>query len=87
VKTEFLLMAQYDGQAVIPIEVVCRDYFSHLTPEKLARKIARGEIRLPMIRIEASQKAAKGIHLTDLAEWVDARRAAAREELSQLIDE
>lgn len=85
--TAMLLMAQYDGQAVIPINAVCRDYFSHLTPDKLARKIGRGEIRLPLIRIEDSQKAAKGVHLTDLAEWLDARRAAARRELAQLIGE
>lgn len=83
-RTEFLLMAQYDGQAVIPIDAVCRDYFSHLTPDKLARKIGRGEIRLPLVRIEMSQKAAKGVHITDLAEWLDARRAAARKEIEQL---
>ena len=77
-------MAQYDGQAVIPIDAVCRDYFSHLTPDKLARKIGRGEIRLPLIRIEESQKAAKGVHLTDLAEWLDARRADALKELAQV---
>ena len=80
-------MAQYDGQAVIPIDIVCRDYFCHLTPKKLSEKIASGEIRLPMIRIETSQKAAKGVHLTDLAAWVDARRAAARKELAQMIGE
>ncbi|MCC4298140.1 pyocin activator PrtN family protein [Aurantimonas coralicida] len=28
--------------------------------------------------MEDSEKAAKGVHLTDLAEWLDARRAAAR---------
>ncbi|MFD2883207.1 pyocin activator PrtN family protein [Pseudomonas lini] len=32
--TVFLLMAQYNGQAIIPLERVCADYFSHLTPEK-----------------------------------------------------
>lgn len=30
--TAFLLMAQYSGAAVIPIDRVCKDYFSHLTP-------------------------------------------------------
>ena len=29
--TAFLLMAQYDAMAVIPIDKVVRDYFSHLT--------------------------------------------------------
>ncbi len=82
--TAFLLMAQYGGAAVIPIELVCRDYFSHLTPEKLVRKISAGEIALPLVRIEASQKAAKGVHLNDLALWVDERAEAARKECRQL---
>jgi hypothetical protein len=38
--TAFLLMAQYNGQAIIPLERVCADYFSHLTPEKLKLKVA-----------------------------------------------
>lgn len=82
--TQFLLLAQYGGTAIIPIDVVCRDYFSHLTPDKLAQKILRGEIRLPMVRIETSQKAARGVYLDDLAKWIDDRRAAAVKELNQM---
>jgi Pyocin activator protein PrtN len=82
--TRFLLMAQYNAAAIIPLEVVCRDYFSHLSPGKLARKIALGEIKLPLVRMEASQKAAKGVHLDDLAQWLDDRRAAAKKELAQM---
>lgn len=82
--TRFLLMAQYESAAVIPLEAVCRDYFSHLTPEKLARKISAGEIKLPMVRMEGSQKAAKGVHLLDLADYLDVRRAAAQKELRQM---
>jgi hypothetical protein len=37
-------MAQYGGKAVIPIEVVCPDYFSHLNPTKLVQKISTGEM-------------------------------------------
>ncbi|MCA6103603.1 MULTISPECIES: pyocin activator PrtN family protein [Bradyrhizobium] len=82
--TAFLLMAQYNGAAVIPLEAVCRDYFSHLTPIEFARKATNGQIDLPVVRIEASQKAAKGVHLMDLAKWIDDRRAAAQKELDQL---
>ncbi|MBK3397630.1 MULTISPECIES: pyocin activator PrtN family protein [Methylobacterium] len=82
--TSFLLLAQYGGAAVIPISLVCRDYFSHLTPEKLIRKISAGEIALPLVRIEESQKSAKGVHLNDLARWVDDRAEAARKECRQL---
>jgi hypothetical protein len=34
-KTLFLLMAQYDGLAVIP--VVCRDYFRHLMQPEIGQ--------------------------------------------------
>jgi hypothetical protein len=82
--TAFLLMAQYGGAAIIPLEFVCRDYFSHLTPVQFARKATDGEIDLPMVRIETSQKAAKGIHINDLARWIDARHAAAVKECDQI---
>ena len=83
-KTVFILLAQYDGMAVIPLDAVCRDYFSHLTPEKFTRKVGRGEIRIPVVRLESSQKTAKGIHVADLAAWIDQRRAAGIRELRQL---
>lgn len=83
-KTVFLLMAQYDAKAVIPVEVLVRDYFQHLTPDKFVRKVSAGEINIPLIRMEGSQKAAKGVHLQDLADYLDARRAAAKKEADQL---
>lgn len=82
--TAFLLLAQYDGQAVIPIERVCQDYFSHLTPVKLVAKISSGDIAIPLVRIENSQKCAKGVHLQDLASYLDARTEAARTEMRAL---
>jgi hypothetical protein len=84
VNTAFLLMAQYGGKAVIPIEAVCRDYFSHLNPTKLVQKISTGEIAIPLVRMEASQKCAKGVHLLDLAKYLDARVEAARKEMTAL---
>ena len=78
-------MAQYDARAVIPVDLVVRDYFSHLTADKFIRKVSMGDIALPMIRIEAgSQKSAKGIHIGDLAKYLDARREAAQKETKQL---
>jgi Pyocin activator protein PrtN len=72
------------GKAIIPIDQVCRDYFSHLTPPKLVQKISAGEIAIPLVRIETSQKCAKGVHLTDLASYLDARVEAARREMTAL---
>jgi hypothetical protein len=83
--TAFLLIAQYGGKAIIPIEDVCRDYFSHLKVTKLVQKISAGEIAIPLVRIESSQKSAKGVYLTDLAVYLDVRIEAARKELKALI--
>jgi hypothetical protein len=82
--TLFLLMAQYNGQTVVPLDQVCRDFFGHLTMEKLLRKALRGEIALPIVRIERSQKAQHGVHLADLADYIEKRRAAAIKECRQL---
>jgi hypothetical protein len=82
--TGMLLMAQYSGKAVIPVEDVCRDYFSHLTPDQFLRQALRGDIQLPVVRMTESQKSAKGVALQDLADFLDKRRAAAKKELLQM---
>lgn len=82
--TTFLLMAQYGGRPIIPIEWVVRDFFSHLSVEKLVRKINEGEVVLPLVRMESSVKSAKGVALNDLAEYLDQRVEAARKECRQL---
>ena len=85
--TPFLLMAQYSGAAIVPLETVRRDYFGHLTTPKLLQKILAGRIKLPVVRIEDSQKSAKGVHLQDLADYIDRQREKALKELQQLTGE
>lgn len=82
--TTFLLMAQYNSQAIIPVAAVCKDYFSHLVPEVFIRKVSKGEIALPLVRIEDGSKTAKGIAITDLAAYIDKRIEAARKECKAL---
>ena len=83
--TAFLLMAQYNAQAVIPVASVVKDYFPHLTTDNFLRKVALGDIKIPLVRVEpGSQKGARGVHLTDLAQYLDERRAAAVKEAKQL---
>lgn len=77
-KTAMLLMVRYDGLAVIPVERVCEDYFQHLSADKFIRKVDTGEIDIPLVRIEGSTKCARGVPLTDLAAYIDARTAEAR---------
>jgi len=83
--TAFLLMAQYSGQAIIPLERVCADYFSHLTPEKMKIKVAAGQIDLTLVPMESSQKSARGVHLTDLADYLDAQHTKAKAEHEKLM--
>lgn len=83
--TAFLLMAQYEAKAVIPVSSVVKDYFPHLTTENFLRKVGLGDINIPLVRIEpGSQKGARGVHITDLARYLDDRREAAVKEARQL---
>ncbi|PMU85555.1 Pyocin activator protein PrtN [Pseudomonas sp. GW704-F3] len=83
--TLFLLMAQYDGQAVIPLDRVCTDYM-RLTVEKFKRKRLDGEIDIPVVRLGAdTQKAALGIYLKDLADYIDRQREKAEKEQNKLM--
>ncbi|MDF3821676.1 pyocin activator PrtN family protein [Leptospira sp. 96542] len=76
--TTFLLMAQYNARAIIPVATVVKDYFPHLSVEKFLRKVSVGEIKIPLTRIDGnSQKGARGVHLQDLADYIDARRSEA----------
>lgn len=83
--TLFLLMAQYEGKVVIPIDRVCADYMN-LTVEKFKSKCHHGEIELPIVRTGAnSQKAALGVHINDLASYIDNQREKATTELNKLL--
>lgn len=82
--TAIMMMAMYNAQAIIDSETVARDWFK-LSVGKFHEKIRSGEIRIPLVLMEEeSQKCAKGVHLMDLAEYVDTRRAAAEKELKQM---
>ena len=69
--TLFLLMAQYSGRAIIPVDTVCADYFSHWSPKNLKQNIAHGKIDLPLVQIDNSRQAARGVHVRDLAAYLD----------------
>lgn len=82
--TKFMLMAQYNGVAVIPVDAICRDYFQQFTPAKFVEKIRAGELKLPLVRLGPGQKAAKGVPLDDLADYLDARISEARKDMETL---
>ncbi|AKS45795.1 Pyocin activator protein PrtN [Octadecabacter temperatus] len=82
--TLWMLTGRYEGLPIIPVDVVVKDYFPHLTLPKFLRKVSDGKIKLNVIRMEDSQKAAKGVHVRDLATYVDERHADGLEEFSRL---
>lgn len=77
-KTLFMLMAQHDGKPVLPADVVCREYFAPLTLPVFLRKVSNGDIPLPLMKMERSQKGARVIHLEDLATYIDKQRETAK---------
>lgn len=85
-QTVMMMMAKYDAKAVVASEVVAKDWFN-LSVGKFHEKIRSGEIALPLVHMEeGSQKCAKGVHLLDLADYIDARRTVARKELKLMAN-
>ncbi|KVM66541.1 Pyocin activator protein PrtN [Burkholderia ubonensis] len=82
--TVFLLLAQFGARAIIPLDDVRREYFPHLEFNIMLRKIALGEISIPVVKIESSQKSTRGVYVQDLADYIDERRAVAVKERDQL---
>lgn len=83
--TALLLMAQYN-KALIPADEVVRDFFSHLTLQKFLRNVADGQIKLPLVKTDDSQKSQRSVHVDDLAEYLDERRELARRDITALFD-
>jgi hypothetical protein len=60
--------------------------YMHLTVEKFKSKQLAGEIDIPVVRLGSeSQKAALGIYLKDLADYIDRQRARATTEHNKLM--
>jgi hypothetical protein len=75
--TFFVLMAKYGPEVMISSEVVAKDWFG-VEKSKFNEKVRNGEIPLPIMRMEDSQKSPRGVHILDLAEYLDKRREQAR---------
>ena len=78
------LREHYGPRVIIPLDRVREDFFDGMSQEHLLRRISEGKLDLPVVRIDASQKAAKGVALTDLAAYLDRRIELARKECRQL---
>jgi hypothetical protein len=75
--TFYVLMAKYGPEVMIPSEIVAKDWFG-IEKSKFNEKIRNGDIQLPIMKMEDSQKSPRGVHILDLAEYLDRRRDEAR---------
>ncbi|MEQ3677117.1 pyocin activator PrtN family protein [Pseudophaeobacter sp.] len=83
--TLWLLTAKYEGKPVVSADDVRQDYFGGMNREVFLKKVDSGEIPLPLTRLGSGQKAAKCVHIADLAQYIDACALQARKELKQKI--
>ncbi|ABN77125.1 pyocin activator PrtN family protein [Cereibacter sphaeroides] len=83
-QTEWFLLARYQGLPIIPVDRVIADFFPGLSKAVFLRKILDGSIKLPVVRMEASQKGAKGIQLSDLARYIDERHEEATRDFQRM---
>ena len=71
---------------IVTLTDACRDYFSHLSPAQLEKKIVAGDIAIPLVVIDPkSQKSMKGFLADDLEKYVRARHADAVKDMKRLI--
>lgn len=72
-----MLLAHFGGIPMIPLEAAA-PYWGY-EPDTLAKKVEAGDVRLPFFRLDTSQKAARLVMLSDVAELLDERHRAASE--------
>lgn len=78
--TVFLLMAEFET-STIPLSVIAERYLG-MRPATADKKAGAGELLIPTFRVGDSQKSPRMVHVADLAEFIDMRRKAARDELN-----
>ncbi|HAT1684182.1 TPA: pyocin activator protein PrtN [Klebsiella oxytoca] len=77
--TVFLLMAEFET-STIPLAVIAERYLG-MRPATADKKAGAGQLPIPTFRIGDGQKSPRMVHVSDLAEFIDTRRKAAKEEL------
>ncbi|MET5576871.1 pyocin activator PrtN family protein [Klebsiella aerogenes] len=80
--TMFLLMAEYETTNILLVNI--SEKYLGMAPSTANKKAAAGLLPFPVYRIGSTQKAAWVIHVQDLAERIDYRRAAAKAEWQAL---
>lgn len=84
-KTTHILLLQYEGSVIIPAAKIARDYFG-LTEAKFLQKCRSCDIPLPLMKPDPkSQKGLQGVHVQDLADYLDRCREETRSDLRKMM--
>lgn len=79
--TLWMLLAQFNGQATVPLDSICNAYFG-MSQQKAAVSAQKCTLPVPAFRLSPSQKSPWLVHLSDLAVHIDkCREAAAKENI------
>jgi len=81
--TLFLLMAEFNGRAAVPLEEVASKYLGTTDKITLSRKARSGQLPFPAFRAEQSQKAPWLVNINDLAAYLDKERDKANNDWQQ----
>ncbi len=82
--TLWMLQGRYEYMPIIPAKKVAQDFFG-IEERAFLRKVDSGDIDLPIVKLERSQKALKGVHIKDLAELIDRRVESARRQQERIF--
>ncbi|ABN63095.1 pyocin activator PrtN family protein [Shewanella sp. SP1S1-7] len=78
INTAFLLMAQFN-KVIVPLDQISKEYFG-LEPRTAANYAKAGRLPLAAFRTSNSNKAPWMVNVTDLAEYLDKQRDAAKQD-------
>lgn len=76
--TYFGLLAEFDGRAEIPLDEVAPRYFG-ISPRTASARAGAQAVAVPAYRAGDSQKSPWLVSAVDLAQYLDAKRAEARD--------
>lgn len=77
-KTEILLLLKYESP-LIPLEIVCKDYFG-FNKATAKNKAKANLLPVPVFRLSNSQKSPWMIHTKDLANFIERKHKEAQKE-------
>lgn len=76
--TQFALLAQFETTH-IPLKAVCEEYFG-IKKNTAEQQAKAGTFPVPTFKLRDSERSPTLIHVSDLAEYIDARYKQAKEE-------